>query len=93
MFAVADAGMTIPATLRDGYPDIVSDTDALERALREGVTRDPSIGQGNGLFGTYQICQRGRGSFVLDSRYAYATYSPKKGFTLEIRRSHIEGRL
>lgn len=87
MFAVADAGMTIPATLQDGYPDIASDTDALDRALREGVTRDPSIGQGNGLFGTYQICQSGRGSFVLDSRYAYATYSPKKG--LHIRNQQI----
>lgn len=87
MFAVADAGMTIPATLRGGHPDIVSDTEALEQALREGVTRDTSIGQGNGLFGTYRICQRGRGSFVLDSRYAYATYSPKKG--LHIRNTQI----
>lgn len=61
MFAVADAGRTIPATLREGCPDIDSDIDALDQALREGVTRDPSIGQGNGLFGTYQICQKGGG--------------------------------
>ena len=87
MFAVADAGMSIPATLREGHPDITTDTEALDQALREGVTRDPSIGQGNGLFGTYQICQKGGGSFVLDSRYAYATYSPKNG--LHIRNQQI----
>ena len=86
-FCVADAGITVPQSLRTSHPEISSDTDALDRALREGVTRDPSVGQGNGLFGTYQICQHGRGSFVLDSRYAYATYSPKNG--LHIRNQQI----
>ena len=87
MFVVADAGSTIPTTLREGYPDILSDTDALDRALREGVTRDSSIGQGNGLFGTFQICQMGEGSFTLNSGHAFAMYTPEKG--LHIRGQQI----
>lgn len=83
MFAVADAGSTIPTTLREGYPDILSDTDALDRALREGVTRDPSVGQGNGLFGTFEICQKGGGSFVLNSGHALAMYGPDKGLHIK----------
>src|SRR3546814_8363508 len=45
-YIVADAGLGIPATLRSGRPEIGTDTDALDRAIREGVTRDKSIGQG-----------------------------------------------
>ena len=93
MFAVADAGVSIPASLREGYPDIASDTDALDRALREGVTRDPSVGQGNGLFGTYQICQKGGGKFLLASRYAYATYSPDKGLHIRTQQIPYDGTL
>jgi len=48
-FVVCDAGVGIPQTLRETRSDITSDTHALERAVREGVTRDRSIGQGNGL--------------------------------------------
>lgn len=55
-FVVADAGLGIPTTLKEGHPDIASDTSALDRAIREGVTRDKKLGQGNGLFGSYQIC-------------------------------------
>src|SRR3546814_3921186 len=39
-YIVADAGLGIPATLRSGRPEIGTDTDALDRAIREGVTRD-----------------------------------------------------
>ncbi len=93
MFAVADAGMSIPKTLRLGHEDLTSDTDALDQALREGVTRDPEVGQGNGLFGTYQICQRGGGTFTLDSGYAYATYSPEKGLHIKNQQIPYEGTL
>lgn len=60
-FAVSDAGLGIPKTLRAGHPEITSDTDALDRAIREGVTRDPNLGQGNGLFGTFQIARASSG--------------------------------
>ena len=73
-FIVADAGLGIPETLREGHPEITSDPDALDRAVREGVTRDRSVGQGNGLFGTYQICSNCHGRFRLDSGHASLKY-------------------
>jgi hypothetical protein len=60
-FVVADAGIGIPTSLRGGHSDISSDTEALDRAIREGVTRDAAVGQGNGMFGTFQICSKSKG--------------------------------
>ena len=73
-FIVADAGVGIPSTLREGHPEISEDTDALDKAVREGVTRDKSIGQGNGLYGTFQICSHCHGNFQLDSGHAILKY-------------------
>lgn len=69
-FAVSDAGMGIPRTLRATHPELRSDTEALDRAIREGVTRDPALGQGNGLFGTFQITRLSEGYFHVHSGYA-----------------------
>lgn len=69
-FAVSDAGLGIPHTLRAGHPGIRSDPEALDRAIREGVTRDRSLGQGNGLFGTFQITRISEGYFHVHSGYA-----------------------
>ena len=85
-FIVADAGVGIPSTLREGHPEIGSDTEALDRAVREGVTRDKSIGQGNGLYGTFQICSHCHGSFRVDSGYAILRYG-RDG--LHVSRSQI----
>src|SRR5687767_4758297 len=92
-YLVADAGETIPRTLRTTHSDIVSDIDALDRAIREGVTRDKSIGQGNGLFGTYQICSHCKGSFQLESRYAKLTYTDRGGLHIWKENIPYEGTL
>lgn len=81
-FVVADAGVGIPASLRGGHPEIASDTEALDRAIREGVTRDPSIGQGNGMFGSYEICSKSGGEFLVDSGYARLKFSPSSGLSI-----------
>ena len=47
-FVVADAGIGIPTSLRRGLPEIRSDTEALDRAIREGVTRDSASGRVTG---------------------------------------------
>ena len=60
-FGVADHGIGIRGSLQEGHPEIRSDSEALDRAVREGVTRDRSVGQGNGLFGTLEIAQVGTG--------------------------------
>jgi hypothetical protein len=86
-YIVADAGRGIPATLRATHPQFTSDIEALERAIREGVTRDASIGQGNGLFGSYQICSHCNGRFQVDSGHAKLTYSDRYG--LQVRNETI----
>lgn len=73
-FVVADAGIGIPTSLRSGYPDIRSDTEALDCAIREGVTRDTRIGQGNGLYGSYRVCSKSKGHFQIDSGHARLEY-------------------
>lgn len=64
-FTVADAGIGIARSLR-----IQNACEALERAIQEGVTRNKSTNQGNGLYGTYQIALASSGVFVLTSGHA-----------------------
>jgi len=78
-FDVCDPGLGIPATLREGYDEIRSDSEALDRAIREGITRDKQVGQGNGLYGSYQICALSKGAFQLHSGYASLMHSEKDG--------------
>lgn len=91
-YIVADAGVGIPETLRGGNPDIRSDTEALDRAIREGVTRDRSIGQGNGLFGSYQICSQSGGRFRVESGHAKLIYE-RETLSVENERVPLEGTL
>ena len=81
-FVVADAGIGIPESLREGHREITSDLDALDKAIREGVTRDPAIGQGNGMFGSYQICSKSGGDFLIDSGYARLKFDPHHGLSI-----------
>jgi len=64
-FCVCDAGIGIPASLRSGHKEIRSDQEALDKAIREGVTRDKRVGQGNGLYGSWRITQLSGGSFEI----------------------------
>lgn len=62
-FTVADSGIGVARSL-----GITDDTEAVEKAIQEGVTRNKSTNQGNGLFGTYRLSLISRGIFVLKSR-------------------------
>jgi anti-sigma regulatory factor (Ser/Thr protein kinase) len=92
-YIVADAGLGVPATLRSGYPQMSSDTEALDRAIREGVTRDKALGQGNGLFGSYQICSHSGGRFQIESGHAKLEYTPNRGLSISSERVPIAGTL
>lgn len=92
-FVVADAGIGIPASLRGGHPDIESDTEALDKAVREGVTRDSSIGQGNGMFGSYQICSKSGGDFLIDSGYARLKFNSNTGLSIASQNTPYAGTL
>lgn len=77
-FVVADAGVGIPETLREGHPTLTLDTYALRKAILEGVTSNKSRGQGNGLYGSFQMCRHGESAFELHSGYASLTFVPKR---------------
>lgn len=85
-FVISDYGRGIPNSLREGYPTI-TDIDALDKAIREGVTRDPKIGQGNGLYGSYQICSKSSGMFEIISGHGVLLYDKKYG--LHVKNSNI----
>ncbi|MDP1774675.1 MAG: DUF4325 domain-containing protein [Methylobacter sp.] len=92
-FVVADAGIGIPKTLKQGHPEIGSDTDALDKAIREGVTRDKTVGQGNGLFGSYQICSKSGGYFGVHSGHACLEFSNRKGLSIANENIPYDGTL
>jgi hypothetical protein len=89
-FTIADAGSGIPQTLRSGGFS-GSDVYALDQAIREGVTRDASIGQGNGLYGSYQICSHSGGEFRIDSLHGKLTYTSAKGLELRDQKVPVNG--
>ncbi len=92
-FLVADAGQTIPKTLRSTHSEISSDLDALDQAIREGVTRDKNIGQGNGLFGSFQICSHCKGEFQVESGHAKLYYSDSRGLHIKNENVPYDGTL
>ena len=86
-FSVCDAGIGVPASLRRDHPEIPSDHEALDKAIREGVTRDAKFGQGNGLYGTWQICELSNGRFEIHSGYASLISTQRDG--LHVRSEQI----
>jgi anti-sigma regulatory factor (Ser/Thr protein kinase) len=81
-FSVCDSGLGIPTTLRDGNPALRSDTEALDAAIKEGVTRDKSFGQGNGLYGTWSISQKSGGQMSIVSGHASLYASVRDGLRI-----------
>lgn len=92
-YIVADAGVGIPSTLRATHPLLSSDAAALEQAIREGVTRDKNVGQGNGLFGSYQICSHSNGFFQLESGFGKLMFTDRDGLRIGTERVPYEGTL
>ncbi len=92
-FVVADAGIGIPGSLRPARPDIRNDQEALDAAIREGVTRDNAVGQGNGLYGTWQISKKSFGRFRLLSGYASLESSERDGLRIQKRDIPLSGTL
>lgn len=77
-FTVCDAGIGIPKSLREAKPEIHSDIEALEAAIKEGVTRNKITNQGNGLYGSFEICNVSGGSFDIHSGNAYLALHNKE---------------
>jgi anti-anti-sigma regulatory factor/anti-sigma regulatory factor (Ser/Thr protein kinase) len=75
-FYVCDAGIGIPKSLRQGHPEIDNDVKAVRAAIEEGVTRDSTTNQGNGLFGTFKCCEVSGGSFDVLSGNVALRHTP-----------------
>ena len=81
-YVVCDAGIGIPNSLRTAMPDIISDSEALDFAIKEGHTRDKASNQGNGLFGAYEISRVSEGFMEIHSGYASLKHNKKSATTL-----------
>ena len=64
---VADFGLGIYGTLAQSVHKPRSAVDAITMAVKEGVTRDTKIGQGNGLWGLLQIVENNDGRLHITS--------------------------
>lgn len=69
-YAIADAGIGIPGSMRESRPEIRSDVNALQLAVREGETSDIRNGQGNGLHGSLRVSRVSNSYFHIHSGYA-----------------------
>ena len=58
---VADRGAGILETMKEAFVDLADDAAALQKAIEPGATRNPAIGQGNGLAGSVRIAQAAKG--------------------------------
>jgi len=92
-YVVVDAGIGIPKSLRQAHPELRSDAEALNQAVKEGVTRDKTLGQGNGLYGSYRVCSEGEGIFHLQSAHAKLVFTRGKGLQVSTEKVPFEGTL
>ena len=69
-FGVADSGRGILSSLREGHPGLRTDAQAIDEAMKAGITRNPDEGQGNGIAGTLRIATLSKGSFQITSGLA-----------------------
>lgn len=74
-FTVFDAGQGIFNSMKDSEHHPRTTIDAITLAIKEEVTRDKRIGQGNGLFGLHSIVKQGQGKLVITSGRGSYTYN------------------
>lgn len=86
-FVVVDTGIGILQSLRQGFPNLDSDRDAIRDAVEFGVTRDKSVGQGNGLGGCSAIAEHNGGSLTVWSGGGLGQVSS------QVRRQEIVSRI
>ncbi|CDN31598.1 conserved hypothetical protein [Mucinivorans hirudinis] len=67
VFCVYDTGQGIYNSLLKSEHKPQSPSEAIKLAVREGVTRDKKIGQGNGLWGLHQIVRENLGMLNITS--------------------------
>ncbi len=79
-FCIFDSGQGIYNSLKNSIHKPLHPVDALTLCIKEGVTRDKQIGQGNGMFGLSQIVRNNEGILTITSNKAalYQTHKEVK---------------
>ena len=62
---ICDMGRGLLGSLQPTFPDVRGHGPAIDKAIERGATRDPSIGQGNGMAGSYEIVRLNGGSYQI----------------------------
>ena len=87
--AICDQGIGIRESLSGSYA-LETDEEAILKAVERGITRDPDVGQGNGMAGALEILSRNQGDFKVWS--GDATFEIKGGVRRAIHKgARIEG--
>jgi hypothetical protein len=62
---ICDMGRGLLGSLKPTFPEVRSYGLAIDKAIERGVTRDPAIGQGNGMAGSYEIVRLNGGTYQI----------------------------
>ena len=62
---ICDMGRGLLGSLQPTFPEVRSYGLAIDRAIERGITRDPAIGQGNGMAGSYEIVRLNGGTYQI----------------------------
>ncbi len=91
-FVVGDGGRGVPVAMREAFPTLRNDVEALEEAMKSGVTSIPDSGQGNGLAGSLRIATYAEGSFKISSgKGQIAVYRDARGGEYRPRKTRFPG--
>lgn len=74
-FCIFDSGQGIFNSLKSSTFKPKHPVDALTLCIKEGVTRDKSVGQGNGMYGLYEIVRLNKGSLNITSNKAALVFN------------------
>ena len=81
-YCVADQGLGILRSFAASKHRPATAPDAITLAVQKGVTRDPEVGQGNGLWGAAEIVARNAGQLTISSSGA-ALYFDRSARTVK----------
>lgn len=93
LFAVADSGRGILKSMQEGFPNLRTELDAIGEAIKAGVTRNPKIGQGNGLAGSLRVTTMTGGSFEILSGNGRLTITKNKTHKKIMKKAKYNGTL
>ena len=62
---ICDMGRGLLGSLQPAFPEVRSYGQAIDKAIERGATRDPAIGQGNGMAGSFEIVRLNGGTYQI----------------------------